>query len=174
MADGAPRPTGDPAAGDLARVRAIVSATPPVVLDRIRGRAPWRRALRTAWPPLTLLVAAALTPLLYVGFASSAGWPGGGVWPELLAGMAAGAALTLAGYFAVVKGRPRLAVGGSPCAAVSGFFPLLAGMALAATTLPGAEAPPASGWMALGLVALGLGNRVTGALACAPSPGRSS
>lgn len=155
-------------------MRALVSATPPVVLDRIRGRAPWRRALRTAWPPLTLLVAAALTPLLYVGFASSAGWPDGGVRPLLLAGMAVGAALTFAGYLAVGEGRPRLALGGSPCAAVSGFFPLLAGMSLAATTLPGAEAPPASGWMALGLVALGLGNRVTGALACAPSPGRSS
>ena len=152
----------------LDEVRALISATPPEVLDRIRGRAPWRRALQTAWSPMALVLAAALAPVLFVGFASSARWPEGSTWTLLLAAMAAGAALTFAGYLGIVDGRLRVAGGGSPCARVSGFFPLLAGMALATTTPLGEVASAAGGWMALGLVALGLGNRAAGALTCPP------
>ena len=85
--------------------------------------------------------------------------------------MTAGAALTFAGYLRVVDGRPRLGLGGSPCAAVSGFFPVVAALALATTTPPSATGMPATaagGWMALGLVLLGLSNRVTGAIMCPP------
>lgn len=160
-----PRRPDDP---QLAAVRSLVRATPPEVLDRIRGRAPWRRAVRAAWPPLTLVIAALLFTPLYLAFASSAGWPEGNLWSLLLLAMAAGAALTFAGYLRVVDGRPRLGLGGSPCAAVSGVFPIVGALALATTTPPGMPASAASGWMALGLVLLGLSNRVTGAVMCPP------
>ncbi|MBK8756767.1 MAG: hypothetical protein IPM08_06485 [Actinomycetales bacterium] len=165
------RSSGEPEDPRLAQIRALVRATPPEVLDRISGRAPWRRAVSAAWSPPVLLVAALIFTPLYLAYASSAGWPDGTMWSLLLMAMAAGAALTFAGYLRVVDGRPRLGLGGSPCAAVSGFFPVVAALALATTTAPNAAGMPATaagGWMALGLVLLGLSNRVTGAIMCPP------
>ena len=101
------RSSGEPEDPRLAQIRALVRATPPEVLDRISGRAPWRRAVRAAWSPLVLLVAALIFTPLYLAYASSAGWPDGTMWSLLLMVMAAGAALTFAGYLRVVDEYTR-------------------------------------------------------------------
>jgi|GEM_PF-2267463 len=129
-----------------------------VRLPRSDGLAAWRDTLT----PGRLLIAAALTPFLFVAYRDAIDGtpPGSFGWTALLLVVAAIGSMALATY---VPQRGTQG-GGSPCGAISGVWVLFAGMAL------NAPPDPLNGVVALAAVSFALIQRLRGARACgAPS-----
>lgn len=121
-----------------------------------QGLAAWRDALT----PARLLLAAALTPVLFAVYRGAiAGTPPTSLgWTALLAATAGIGALALATYLPQ-RGAEG---GGSPCASIAGLWVLIAAMML------NAPASPATGLLALAMVSFALLQRLRGAAACGP------
>lgn len=147
----------DPVPDSLVRLFERPAPALAVALPAPQGLAAWRGTLSGG----RLLVALALTPLLFWAYAGQVGRPvtSDPSWMAGLALLSLVGALTLSTYFPRRAGAT--AVGGSPCASLAGLYVLFAGMAL------GGSPATASHWvLAVALVSFGLLQRLRGASAC--------
>lgn len=129
----------------------------PVVDAVSLKRASGLDALREGWRPRHTVAMLVLTPVAFLGYRAVL-QPGGDdpVWLVLIAGLALLAALILTTYLPL-RGAQR-----SDASACT----LVAGLLVPAAALVLNDAGYLSGLLALGLLGLGLGQRLSGASAC--------
>jgi hypothetical protein len=154
----------DPATGAAPAFDSLValferpSAELAVRLPRTEGLAAWRDTLT----PGRLVIAAALTPLLFFAYRDAIDGPAPTSfgWTAILLVVAAVGSLAVATY----APQRNATAGGSPCGAIAGVWVLFAGMAL------NAPPDPLNAVFALMAVSFALLQRLRGARACgAPS-----
>ena len=154
----APAAGAAPAFDSLVQLFERPSAELAVRLPRTEGLAAWRDTLT----PGRLLIAAALTPLLFFAYRDAIDGPAPTSfgWTAVLILVAAVGSLAVATYVP----QREASAGGSPCGAIAGVWVLFAGMAL------NAPPDPLNAVFALMAVSFALLQRLRGARACgAPS-----
>ena len=150
----APEPLApEPLADVLQRIPRVPALTR---VQTPSGLARWR----AAWSRRQTLVTIALAPLIYAAYRGAVGLAGDGspMWGLALVLLATMGAVVLATYVPP-RGGPRLTTRSSPCAAGAGIHVILAGLVL------NTVAAPASGVLALGLLAFAITQRM-GVAAC--------
>jgi len=133
--------------GRVPTVQAVTLARPSVIT-----------ALRKGWLPRHTVAMVALSPLLFVGYKAALGSEfDDPSWNLLIGGMTVTAALILTTYLPL---RATRTTPGASCAAMAGL--LVPGAAI----LLGQATGLFSGALALGVLCLGLWQRLSGASAC--------